>query len=153
MTNRNAQSPLRKLSDLLAPYTAELAENVLGRLMEGRTLLDVGRHEGMPAPQTVRQWVLDDREGFAARYFRARRIGYAAMADRAFDDAEHALETLMTCEPEDREHERRFVQDMEARCRLLAIFLPGIYEDQPAGKLDRRPKDQRTSRHRRTPLN
>jgi hypothetical protein len=45
--------------------------------MNDRALEVICRHPGMPAASTVRQWVKDDRGGFAARYRRARHIGRA----------------------------------------------------------------------------
>jgi hypothetical protein len=58
-------------------YTAEIAEGLLGQLSGGRSLRAVCRDQGMPPHGTVLQWVRDDREGFAARYRRAREIGNA----------------------------------------------------------------------------
>src|SRR5436190_20485762 len=63
-------------------YTAEIAERILGELMDGRPLTEICRDPGLPAERTVRNWVLDDYEGFAPRYSRAREVGYHAMADQ-----------------------------------------------------------------------
>jgi hypothetical protein len=105
--------------------------------MDGRTLPDVCRDDGMPAAETVRRWVLDDREGFAARYFRARRIGTAAMASQAFEIAAGALDAWTTRQGKgggteatpDREHIAHSLLRIEVRCWLLARFLPRIYRD------------------------
>jgi hypothetical protein len=78
MTNRNAHSFLPGLSYAPVLYTAELAEGVLQQLRDGRRLPDVCRDEGMPAPEDIRRWVLDDPEDFALHYFRARKIGIVA---------------------------------------------------------------------------
>lgn len=59
-------------------YSAEIAERLLGQLCGGRSLRAVCRDEGMPPHGTVLQWVRDDREGFAARYRRAREYGDAS---------------------------------------------------------------------------
>jgi transposase-like protein len=58
-------------------HTAELAQHILAQLSSGRSLRAVCRDEGMPALNTVLKWVRDDREGFAARYRQALRIGNA----------------------------------------------------------------------------
>jgi hypothetical protein len=58
-------------------YAAGIADRLLDQLMGGRSLRAVCRDEGMPARGTVLHWVSDDREGFAARYRRAREIGNA----------------------------------------------------------------------------
>jgi transposase-like protein len=59
------------------PYTAETAERILRELSGGRSLGEVCRDDGMPGRGTVRQWVIRDRDGFAARYSRARKVGQA----------------------------------------------------------------------------
>ncbi len=61
----------------LSLYTADVADRILHELSNGRTLIDVCRGDGMPAYGTVRDWVTDDRQGFAARYRRALEIGNA----------------------------------------------------------------------------
>jgi hypothetical protein len=77
-------------------YTAEIADRILNELIGGRSLPDVCTDEGIPAYGTVRQWEMDDREGFAARCKRAREIGNAKpgrptlytaeIADRILDE-------------------------------------------------------------------
>jgi hypothetical protein len=69
-------------------YTADLAQRLLLQLGCGRTLTDVCRDDGMPCHATVRNWVLDDREGFAKRYFAARRFGLHAVIDDMTDIAD-----------------------------------------------------------------
>jgi transposase-like protein len=56
-------------------HTPELAQHILDQLSSGRSLRAVCRNDGMPALNTVLKWVRDDREGFAARYRQALRIG------------------------------------------------------------------------------
>jgi hypothetical protein len=58
-------------------HTPELAQHVLDQLSFGRSLRAVCRDDGMPSLNTVLKWVRDDREGFAARYRQALRIGNA----------------------------------------------------------------------------
>ena len=60
-------------------YTAEIAERILTGLKNGRSLRAVCKDAGMPAQSTARRWILDDREGFAARYKEAREIGNPGM--------------------------------------------------------------------------
>jgi hypothetical protein len=48
-------------------YTAELADCILQALARGRALSDICAKPGMPCENTVRQWMADDIEGFAAR--------------------------------------------------------------------------------------
>jgi hypothetical protein len=60
-------------------YTPELAENILQELTRSRTTTEICSEPGMPSERTVRQWVEDDIEGFAARYHEARAIGAAPL--------------------------------------------------------------------------
>lgn len=41
----------------------------------------------MPPESTVREWVIDDVEGFAAQYARARDVGLDSMADETLEIA------------------------------------------------------------------
>jgi transposase-like protein len=66
-------------------YTPEFANLILDELAGGRTLADVCRDPGMPAAGTVRMWVIENREGFAARYSTARQFGDEIMADQILD--------------------------------------------------------------------
>lgn len=69
-------------------YTAEIGASICARLACGETLRSVCRDDDMPSESTVRQWVIDDREGFSAHYARARDLGLDAMADELFDVAD-----------------------------------------------------------------
>jgi hypothetical protein len=62
-------------------YAPELAEAILDELCAGRSLAAVCRDPGMPTETTVRLWVSEDRNGFAAPYRRARQLGCDALAD------------------------------------------------------------------------
>jgi hypothetical protein len=58
-------------------YSVETAERILAELRRGRSLIDVCRDEGMPPCGTVRDWVTNERHGFAAPYREALRAGGA----------------------------------------------------------------------------
>jgi hypothetical protein len=66
-------------------YTSELADLILDELAGGRTLADVCGDPGMPAAATVRLWVIENREDFAADYTLAREFGDHAMAGQILD--------------------------------------------------------------------
>jgi hypothetical protein len=55
-------------------YTQQIAEEIVGRMAEGETLRQICRDPRMPSAATVHSWVLDDSEGFAQRYARARAL-------------------------------------------------------------------------------
>src|SRR5471030_2762206 len=62
------------MSYAITTYTAEIAQWIIDELHCGRSLRAVCRDPGMPPYSTVRQWISDDREGFAMRYRQARTI-------------------------------------------------------------------------------
>lgn len=117
-------------------YTEPVAEKILHRLMNGETLKGICRDEYMPPDSTVRLWALDDREGFAARYARAREIGYHVMADDLVEIADTPVigEKRKTDEQGNEEVttgdmiEHRRLQ-VDTRKWMLARALPKIYGD------------------------
>ena len=54
----------------------------------GETLRAICRDEGMPDERTVRRWALDDVEGFAGHYAKAREVGYQSLADELLEIAD-----------------------------------------------------------------
>lgn len=68
-------------------YTPELAKRICTLLAGGESLRTICKREGMPTEAAVRQWAIDDVEGFAAHYTRARDLGLDAMADKAIEEA------------------------------------------------------------------
>ena len=62
-------------------YSQEIADIICARLADGESLNAICKDDGFPAESTVRGWALDDIEGFAAKYARAREIGYERLAD------------------------------------------------------------------------
>ena len=61
-------------------FSPELAALLCERLAGGETLRAICRDADMPDERTVRRWALDDVEGFAGHYARAREIGYQDIA-------------------------------------------------------------------------
>jgi hypothetical protein len=72
----------------------------------------------MPDERTVRRWALDDVEGFAGHYARAREIGYQGMADD--------LTEIANAKDGDPARDRLRV---DTRKWLLSKALPKIYGD------------------------
>jgi hypothetical protein len=63
-------------------YCEYIAEEILRRLADGEALLTICEAEDMPAESTVRWWVVNDNNGFAARYALARDVGLDHRAER-----------------------------------------------------------------------
>lgn len=108
-------------------YTPELGHEICRRLLEGTPLKIICREEGMPPESTVRLWVLDDAQGFAALYARARLVGYHTMADEIIEIADN---------PErDPASVNRDRLKVDTRKWLLSKALPKIYGDKLTAEL------------------
>lgn len=68
-------------------YCTEVVDKILQRMAAGETLTSICRDRGMPAHSTVRLWAAEDRNGFSARYARAREAQAHALAEAALDEA------------------------------------------------------------------
>lgn len=117
-------------------YTADVAAKILELLCEGQTLREICRNnDDLPDESTVRSWALDDRQGFAARYSRAREIGYHTMADEVLEIADDGRNDWMERDGRtvpDHEHISRSRLRFDARRWLLSKALPKIYGDKVA---------------------
>jgi hypothetical protein len=123
-------------------YTEEKATAICALLAEGLSLREICKKDGMPPHSTVRQWVLDDRAGFAAHYARARDFGLDALADEILEIANTPKEGIKTVEkPTGTEVtngdmiEHRRLQ-VEARKWYLSKLAPKRYGDKLAVEHD-----------------
>ncbi len=118
-------------------YDPELAEKICELLTSGPSLLEICKSPEMPAESTVRLWALDNVQGFAAKYARARELGYLRMADEMLGIADDGFNDWMerrkaNGEAEtivDHEHIARSRLRFDARRWLLSKCLPKIYGD------------------------
>jgi transposase-like protein len=132
---RRAQEIGRALRGGPIPYSAELADRVLGELTEGRTLIEACDGPGMPSKGTVLLWVRRDQDGFAARYREAREIGSQIMVDELItigddssrDRVRHRGEGGATEPVVDQENIHRSKLRSENRRFILTRAMPRIY--------------------------
>lgn len=117
----------------LSSFTQEIADAICERLAEGESLNAICKSEGLPSESTVRRWALDDEQGFATNYARAREVGYLRMADEITQIADDGANDTYT----DEDGNERTNQDVIARSRLrvdtrkwlLSKMLPKVYGD------------------------
>jgi hypothetical protein len=81
-------------------HTQEIADHICQKLAEGLSLRAICRlgaeeNDTFPSEAAVRQWVIDDREGFAAQYTRSREIGLDCRADALIEDAKMAKDAAL----------------------------------------------------------
>lgn len=93
----------------------------------------------MPPESTVRQWVVDDREGFAAQYAQARELGYQTMVDELLEIADDGTNDYTTRKQGDEDievvnhdHIARSRLRVDTRKWLLSKALPKVYGDKLA---------------------
>lgn len=128
-------------------YSAEIADEILDRLADGEALKAICRDDHMPCDRAVRFWIIDDVEGFAPRYARARDAGLDRMAEDLVEisDTTELGQTITKKATGDEiktgdmiEHRRLRV---EARKWYLAKLAPNRYGDKI--QVDQTIKDSR----------
>lgn len=136
-------------------YTEETAAEICESLAEGVPLREICRREGMPKWRTIYDWI-EARPDFAARFTRAREVGFDAIAAECLEIADDAtndyMERRSAEDPDgvsklDTEHIQRSKLRVETRLKLLAKWSPQKYGDkiqtEHSGSLEVVSKDQR----------
>ena len=96
-TEPSAEAPPARKPRIRPTYSPAIAEEICRRLAEGEGLRAICRDEHMPTESTVRGWYVDDYQGFAAQYARARDIGLEVMAEETIEIADDSgLDVVMT---------------------------------------------------------
>ena len=128
-------------------YDPEIAEEICNRLADGESLRAICRDLHMPPESTVRGWYVDDVQGFAAHYARARDMGLESMAEgltEISDDGSN--DWVETNDPDNPgyklngEHVQRSKLRVDTRKWLLSKMAPKKYGDKQdinlTGKVD-----------------
>jgi len=79
-------------------YTPELAEEILTRLMNGESLLQICRDERLPSRSTVHLWAINDIDGWYSKYEKARKDQADIYAERQVVSAEDGIEAVKALE-------------------------------------------------------
>lgn len=119
-------------------YTKDLAVRICDELSSGKSLREICEADGMPAESTVRGWVLEDYDGFAAQYARARET----QADTYADDIVRIADTT-------KDANLARVQ-IDARKWVAGKLRPKVYGDRldlnHSGAIERLTDDQLNTR-------
>jgi uncharacterized protein (UPF0147 family) len=128
-----------RLSRAKVAYTREIADQVLDELMSGRTLVDICADPEMPSATAVRQWLRDNLDGFTARYWEAREIGYQMIGDQALRIVDDRRNDWIIWHREDGTAARmldpqrvsRALARVSTRRWLLSKMLPKTFGERP----------------------
>jgi hypothetical protein len=128
-----------RLRNAEVPYSAETANRILDELMSGRPLTDICSEPDMPSASSVWSWISDDREGFAARYQKAREIGWHTIGDQTLQIVDDRRNDWIVRRREDGSTQTildplrvaRAALRLKARCWLLVRMLPRVFGAPP----------------------
>lgn len=121
-------------------HTPEIAAAICKRLARGESLRSICRDKGMPTEAAVRQWAMEDRNGFASHYAKARELGYLGMFEEMLEIADTPLTGVTVTTKLSREGEmydetkradmieHRRLQ-VDTRKWALAKMLPKVFGD------------------------
>lgn len=111
-------------------YTPELANAICEQLAACGSLRAVCRQDGMPNRTTIMRWVVDDIDGFAAKYARAKDLGIDEFVEETLEIADDGSNDWMVTErgPQvDSEHIARSKVRIETRRWLAERMAPKRY--------------------------
>lgn len=113
-------------------YDPKTAEAICARIAEGEPLRQICREEDMPAWRTVYDW-MEAQPDFAARFARARELGFDAIAEECLEIADEgafdAIEGEDGALRSNSEVIQRSKLRVETRLKLLAKWSPKRYGD------------------------
>ena len=113
-------------------YTREVADLICRRMAGGMSLRQACADDGIPPASTVRGWVVDDVDGFAERYARARMLLAEHWADELVDIADDsASDWIQTSDGErlNSDHVQRSRLRVDTRKWIVSKMLPKVYGD------------------------
>ena len=113
-------------------FTKEIADQICARMASGESLRSICFDENMPPESTVRLWAVDDREGFAAQYARAREALVEYWADDIVEIADESSNDTIVTESgvrADSEWINRSRLRVDTRKWLMSKLAPKKYGD------------------------
>ena len=120
----NAETAPQKVTGRPSIYSKDIEDQIVGRMIEGESLVDICRDPAMPSRMTVYRW-LDETPAFDARCARARE----ALADYLVDKIEQ-----MASETTEDNHQSQKVRISTAQWRAMKMA-PRQYGDRRTTEL------------------
>jgi hypothetical protein len=109
-------------------YSKEIAEEICERLAQGESLRAICADGHLPSEAAVRQWDMDNRDGFSTHYARARAIGYERLAEDIVEIADAPVGSLDNGATDSGAVNKQRLQ-IDSRKWLLSKMLPKKYGD------------------------
>ena len=103
--------------------TSEIVDEIMNGIADGTPLREICRREGMPNWRTVNDWLEADEE-MAARFARAREIGFDAIAEDILSNVDNVKAIS--------EHIQRSKLRVDARKWAASKLKPGTYGEKLA---------------------
>ena len=117
-------------------YNQETADRICERLAAGESLRAICQSPDLPAESTIRLWALNDTNGFAAQYARAREIQAHVLAEEIIDISDTKQEGVETTVKADGTTETKHGDMLghrklrvDSRKWYLSKVLPKVYGD------------------------
>lgn len=140
-------APVEPVKRVRVGMTDDIFSVIIGEIAEGVTLRQICRRETMPSKSAFYLYLEGDdldgeepsspdiRGGRFARYARARKLGYDALAEESMEIADDGTNDWVEREKEDgrldvevdRDHIQRSKLRIETRLKLLAVWDPKRY--------------------------
>jgi hypothetical protein len=113
-------------------FSEETAAEICERLVNGESLNAICQDDHMPAESTVRHWVVEDYQGFFAKYARARETQADRFADEIIEIADDKSGDWIERDGElvvNHEHVQRSRLRVDTRKWLMARLAPRKWGD------------------------
>lgn len=124
-------------------FSQEIADKICERLADGESLNAICKDAGYPAESTVRLWAINDVQGFAANYTRARELQAHKLFDEIIEIANTPVVGVVRTTKADGAVEEKAGDMLEhrrlqvdARKWYLSKVLPKVYGDKLDVKVD-----------------
>ena len=112
-------------------YTEAIAAEICSRLAGGESLRKICEDESLPTDACVRHWVVEDREGFFARYMRAREAQAMLWHDEVVEIADNGINDWMANNAGEmvlnHEHVTRSRLRIDTRKWLMSVTVPRLF--------------------------
>jgi len=117
-------------------FNQKIADAVCERLAAGESLNAICKDDGFPTETTIRRWALEDVQGFASKYARAREVQAHFLAEQIITISDTPQEGVETTVKADGTQETKHGDmlghrklQVDARKWYLSKVLPKVYGD------------------------